>query len=128
ESPASGYVSGAALGESALHPMAHRSPAYEERSLSGPRRAINQSWGRLGSRVETIVNRVIDELTDAIEATLVPALSGWVRQRPDFGDTGHGRAPRAIGGERGMTGGVHAGGPAGSQHYPSQGPRTADQG
>jgi len=125
ESSESGYHAGAALGESALHPVAPRPASYDEHAVSGPRRAISQSWGRLGSRVEGIVNRVIDELTDAIETAVVPAVGGWVRNHLDLGG-GSGWSMRPAG-ERAGQGGVHPGGPAGSQHYPTHG-RTAEQG
>jgi hypothetical protein len=37
------------------------------------------SWQRLGSRVETLMNRVIDEVADATERALIPALTGGVQ-------------------------------------------------
>jgi hypothetical protein len=112
-------------GEAALASAAH---AGSPRPLTGPRRAVSESWSRLGSRVESIANRVIDELTDAVETTLVPAVSSWVRNRLDFGSAGEGRQGWVGGGEDRLgKSGVHAGGPAGRQHYPTQG-RTAEQG
>jgi hypothetical protein len=113
-------------GESALAGTVGRPAPLAEaaRPLAGPRRAMTASWGRLGGRVEGIVNRVIDEVTDAIEATLVPALSTWLRSRLDFA------APTAggqgwSGEDRSRRAGVYTGGPAGPQHYPAQG-RTAE--
>jgi hypothetical protein len=41
--------------------------------------AANAAWHRLGSRVEALVNRVIDEVADATERVLVPALVGGVQ-------------------------------------------------
>ena len=38
--------------------------------------AARASWHRLGSHVESLVNRVIDEVAEAAERTLVPALVG----------------------------------------------------
>jgi hypothetical protein len=40
--------------------------------------AVTASWRRLGSRVEGLVNRAIDDLADAVERALVPALVGGV--------------------------------------------------
>jgi hypothetical protein len=36
--------------------------------------AVSASWQRLGSRVEALANRVIDEVADAAERVVVPAL------------------------------------------------------
>jgi hypothetical protein len=50
--------------------------------------AVNASWRRLGSRVEALVNRVIDDVADATERALVPAVVGGLqalfegRERP----------------------------------------------
>jgi hypothetical protein len=41
--------------------------------------AIGPSWGRASSRVEGLVNRVIDDLADAAEHRLVPALVSGVQ-------------------------------------------------
>jgi hypothetical protein len=41
--------------------------------------AVSEAWQRLGSRVEGLVNRVIDEVADAAEGALVPALVGSVQ-------------------------------------------------
>lgn len=41
--------------------------------------AVRASWQRLGSRVETLANRVIDEMADAAERAIVPALVGGVQ-------------------------------------------------
>jgi hypothetical protein len=118
------YRAAEAFGEAALASASYADPA---RPLAGPRRAVNESWSRLGSRVETIVNRVIDELTDAVETALVPAVSSWVRKRLDFGG-GEGRQGWVgDGSDRAGRGGVIPGGPAGRQHFPTQG-RTAEPG
>jgi hypothetical protein len=108
-------------GEAALTPTPGRAMG-EESMASGPRRAVSETWSRLGSRVENIVNRVVDEVTDAVEATLIPALSGWVRGRLDFGAaSGGGRRDWAPRPDRPGRGGVYGGGPSGPQHYPMQG-------
>jgi hypothetical protein len=116
-----------AFGESALTPTPSRPASAEEPSqvMAGARRAVNQSASRLGSRLEGIVNRVIDELSDAVETALVPSLTSWVRELLDFGQPGAGRRGRESGSQRVEPGGVYTGGPAGPQHYPSQG-RTAE--
>jgi hypothetical protein len=41
--------------------------------------AASASWRRLASRVEGLVNRVIDDVADAAERALVPALVGGVQ-------------------------------------------------
>jgi hypothetical protein len=53
-------------------------------AFSGARRALGQSASRLGSRAEGIVNRLIDELTDAVESNLLPALTSRFRSLVDF--------------------------------------------
>jgi hypothetical protein len=40
--------------------------------------AVSASWQRLGARVEALANRVIDEVADAAERAIVPALVGGV--------------------------------------------------
>jgi hypothetical protein len=47
----------------------------------GPTRfmAVSAPWQKLGSRAEGLVNRVIDEVADAAERALVPALVGSVQ-------------------------------------------------
>lgn len=116
-------------------------------AVSGARRAMGQSVSRLGSRAEGILNRVIDELTDAVETTLVPALTSRFRSLIDLNQMGSRRREggdgggsdlggEAAGGSRARweepgagreeRGGVYPGGPAGSQHYPTQG-RSAEQ-
>jgi hypothetical protein len=116
---------GEVYGEAALTPAAGR-PAGGEVPASGPRRAASQTWSRLGSRVENIVNRIVDEATDAVEATLVPALSGWIRGRLDFGSAaGERRDGTVRGGERAGRA-VYGGGPAGPPPYPLPTP-MADQ-
>jgi hypothetical protein len=104
-------------GAAALTPAAGR-PAGGEAPASGPRRAASQTWSRLGSRVESIVNRIVDEVTDAVEASLVPALSGWVRGRLDFDPAAGGRREGTVrGGERPGRA-VYGGGPASPPPYP----------
>ena len=105
-----------------------------ESSLSGARRALGQSASRLGTRAEGIVNRLIDEMTDAVESTLLPALSSRFRSLIDFDRRGGRRHEGGYGGgsrrwdepAREERGGIYSGGPAGTQHFPSQG-RTAEQ-
>jgi hypothetical protein len=114
--------------------------AYEaaEPAVSGARRAMGQSVSRLGSRAEGILNRVIDELTDAVETTLVPALTSRFRSFIDLNQLGNRRRAGGSGGDaagrarweepgtgREERGGVYPGGPAGPQHYPTQG-RSAE--
>ncbi|MGH7267359.1 MAG: hypothetical protein ACREMB_21270 [Candidatus Rokuibacteriota bacterium] len=64
-------------GESALLPSSGGA-APEGRSagewLSGPRRVMGQSAARLGHRAESILNRIVDELADAVEQA-VPAFT-----------------------------------------------------
>lgn len=120
------YRAAEAYGEAALASASYN--AEPARPMAGPRRAMNESWSRLGSRVETIVNRVIDELTDAVENALVPTVSSWVRKRLDFGAGDQGRQGWAgEGSDRAGRSGVYSGGPAGRQHFPTQG-RTAEPG
>src|SRR6185503_19850267 len=40
--------------------------------------AMTATWHRLGSRVEGMMNRIIDDLADAAERVVVPALVGGV--------------------------------------------------
>lgn len=88
---------------------------------SGPRRAVGESWGRLGARTESIVNRLIDEVADAVEGAVVPALGAWVRERLDFGPESR-RQGWVEGDDRPGRAGVYPGGPAGRQYYPPHGP------
>jgi hypothetical protein len=108
-------------------------PVASAPALSGARRAVGQSVSRLGSRAEGILNRLIDELTDAVESTLVPALTTRFRSLLDFErrgrrrhEGGYGEGRRWDEPVREERSGVYPGGPAGPQHFPSQG-RTADQ-
>jgi hypothetical protein len=55
--------------------------------------AVTAAWQKLGSRVEGLVNRVIDEVADAAERALVPALIGGVQAFFD----GRAAGPAAIG-------------------------------
>jgi hypothetical protein len=106
--------------------------AYEagEPTLSGARRAMGQSVSRLGSRAEGILNRLIDDLTDAVETTLVPALTGRFRGLIDMDRRSARRRESGYGGE--VAGGGRARweepgvGPTGQQHYPTQ-HRSAEQ-
>jgi len=74
--------------------LAHRAHAHRPRSdweveagLSTSARAtsarvpasVTASWQRLAGRVETLVNRTIDEVADVTEDVLVPTLVGGVR-------------------------------------------------
>jgi hypothetical protein len=60
---------------------------------------VSASWQKLGSRVEALANRVIDEVSDAAERVIVPALVRGVEtllegRRPYSGaSTGPGRHP-----------------------------------
>jgi hypothetical protein len=54
--------------------------------------AVTASWQRLGSRVEALANRVIDEVAEAAERIVVPALVHGVEtllegRRPNAGTT-----------------------------------------
>ncbi len=119
---------------------AHPASEAAAPTVSGARRVMGQSVSRLGSRAEGILNRVIDELTDAVETTLVPALTSRFRSLIDLDHMGSRRRAGGSGGEaasgsrarweepgpgREERGGVYPGGPAGSQHYPTQG-RSAE--
>lgn len=79
-------------GESALLPSAAPVAASEGRSqaadwLAGPRRVMGQSAARLGTRAEAILNRIIDDLADAVEQA-VPA---YTRRLTGIFDAGPGR-------------------------------------
>jgi hypothetical protein len=125
-----GYRTAERYGESGLTAAG----ATTEPAFSGARRAVGQSVSRLGSRAEGIVNRLIDELTDAVESTLVPALTTRFRTLLDFDRRGGWRHEGGPGGGsrrrdepvREERSGIYSGGPAGTQHFPSQG-RTAEQ-
>ncbi len=54
-----------------------RIPARLEAGGSGPTMA-SASWERLGGRVEGLVNRIIDDVADALERAVLPALTGAV--------------------------------------------------
>jgi hypothetical protein len=126
-----GYQTAERYGESGFTATA------AEPSFPATRRALGQSASRIGSRAEGVVNRLIDELTDAVESTLLPALTSRFRRLIDVDrrggwrhegghDAGSRRWDEPVREERS---GIYSGGPAGSQHFPSQGPqgRTAEQ-
>jgi hypothetical protein len=108
--------------------------AAGEPSFPATRRALGQSASRLGSRAEGVVNRLIDELTDAVESTLLPALTSRFRRFIDVDRRGGSRHEGGHGSEgrrwdepvREERSGIYSGGPTGTQHFPSQG-RTAEQ-
>jgi hypothetical protein len=52
--------------------------------LGDARRVVGESVSRLGSRAEGILNRLVDELTDAVETMLIPALAARVRDFLDL--------------------------------------------
>jgi hypothetical protein len=64
-------------GPSAAASMA-RVPARLEGDARGGAAVAAASLQRLGSRVEGLVNRMIDDVADAVERALVPALVGGV--------------------------------------------------
>jgi hypothetical protein len=79
---------GRAAGDSGFRSAASRRArsAYEpaEPILGDARRVVGESVSRLGSRSENILNRLVDELTDAVETMLIPALAARVRDFLDF--------------------------------------------
>lgn len=75
-----------------------RLPARVEASGGERFAAVTASWGRLGSRVEGLVNRVIDDVADAAERALVPALIGGVQALLGRQDARPGDRP--VGGDR----------------------------
>ncbi len=128
------------FGESGLTTTEARAQAaYESRehaagsALSGARRAVgqslNQSVGRLGSRLEAIVNRLIDDVAEAVETTAVPAFTAWVRDLLEAGAPGAARRSSGVGRRRSESeagGAVYPGGPAGRQSYPPPTPRASE--
>ena len=54
-----------------------RLPARLE-PITASHAAMTASWQRLGSRIEGLVNRIIDDAADAAERALLPALVGGV--------------------------------------------------
>jgi hypothetical protein len=54
-----------------------RLPARLE-PITGSHAAVTASWQKLGSRIEGLVNRIIDDAADAAERALLPALVGGV--------------------------------------------------
>ncbi|MGH7321553.1 MAG: hypothetical protein ACRELA_18285 [Candidatus Rokuibacteriota bacterium] len=87
---------------------------------SGVARLVSRPGGRAGSRLETLVNRVIDELGDAAERHLVPAVVARVQ---GLFAPGEGRYTEDSP-ERRHEPGVYPGGPAGTQAYPMQSRRA----
>jgi hypothetical protein len=57
-------------------------PAYQ--AIGGPRRVFEESASQLGSRAESVLTRLMDELTDAVTTTLIPALTARFRRLLDF--------------------------------------------
>jgi hypothetical protein len=55
--------------------------------------AVTASWQRLGSRVEALANRVIDEVAEAAERIVVPALVHGVETLLEGGRRSTGRRP-----------------------------------
>jgi hypothetical protein len=125
-----GYRGAERYGESGFTAAA----ATSEPALPRTRRALGQSASRLGSRAEGILNRLIDEMTDAVESTLLPAVTTRFRSLLDFDRRGGSRHEGGHGGGsrrwdepvREERSGIYSGGPTGTQHFPSQG-RTAEQ-
>jgi hypothetical protein len=66
------WISAAAGMDSVSRLPARLEPIAESRA------AITASWQRLGSRIEGLVNRIIDDDADAAERALLPALVGGV--------------------------------------------------
>ena len=83
---------------------------------SGAAQSLSASCGRAGSRLEGLLNRMIDELGDAAERTLVPRLmarvQGFLAWEPAD------RRPQQ---------GVYPGAPAGTQAYPTQAARGTER-
>jgi hypothetical protein len=80
-----------------------RLPARQEGGAP-PHDAMTATWHRLGSRVEGLVNRIIDDIADAAERVVVPALVGGVeaflaagRPRPASGSSYYSSGPGAEG-------------------------------
>jgi hypothetical protein len=80
-----------------------RLPARPEAGAP-PLDAMTTAWRRLGSRIEGLVNRVIDDVADAAERAVVPALVGGVeaflaagRPRPVSGSSYYSSGPGAEG-------------------------------
>lgn len=90
---AAGLLIGRRIGGVVLE-MSSRGNGAESSFSWSPPRQFGDSWARAGSRLESIVNRVIDEAGDKVEQFLVPSL---------------------IGGFARLVGGPHAG-PAGDQY------------
>jgi hypothetical protein len=68
---------GVVVGRRLARRLATSGPRLGPGQPFGP--AATATWHRLGSRVEALVNRVIDEVADATERVLVPALVGGVQ-------------------------------------------------
>ena len=87
-----------------------RIPARLEAAATSDRfAAVSASWQRLGSRVEGLVNRVIDDVADATERALLPAIVGGVQAlfeghaRRGDGRTARDSGPTAASEEGGLT-------------------------
>src|SRR5262245_26163957 len=73
---AAGILIGRRVGGAVLHMSPHTSSAGERTYSWRPPRQFGESWARAGSRLESIVNRVIDEAGDTVEQFVVPSLIG----------------------------------------------------
>jgi len=81
------WTSAAAGMDLAARPPARLDPPGADRFA-----AVTASWQRLGSRVEGLANRVIDDVADVAKRVLVPALLGGIQAF--FERTGAGPAYR----------------------------------
>lgn len=138
-----GFASGA---PPASLPAGERPLGRQMRDPGGRARFLDGSWSRAGSRVENLVNRLIDEVGDTIETAAVPPLVGKIRdffsssRSPERGRPGYreGAARQDSGGDSQQArehrvstwyrddptpsgeSRVYPGGPAGSQVHPPQ--------
>lgn len=105
-------------------------PAGPERAGSGHSllASLGTSWARAGSRLESLVNRLIDDLAETAEQHLVPVLVSSVQDffpRRQELETAHGpRARHAAGEPAPADPAEYPGGPTGHQAYshPIHGP------
>lgn len=86
---------------------------------SDPFRPLSASWSRAGSRLERILNRLIDEAGETLENAVVPLL---IRRVEDW--FGVGGAPRHAAGSREPG---DPGAPAGTHAYPTETRRGAER-